>query len=185
MPKPPKTTPRRTDHPLADWIIDTESLPERGRDVQRTATAEEMLALAKELEIVAVERLVAKVQVFRIGDSHYRVSGTFGGDVVQSCVVTLEPLTNTVSGKFAAEFRPEDQIQEDDGVINLDDDTELEPLEGSSINFGRVVFEEFAASLDPYPRKPGAAFKPETDPASLKPASPFAVLAQLKNKEKK
>lgn len=199
MTKPPKVVPpkivpkialvksadERLASPLALWIIDTESLPEKGKQITRTASAEECKALAVALDILGVNTLAAKAYTIRLAESHYRVSGSFEGEVVQACVVTLDPLVNKVSGNFSAEFRPESEISEDNGVIDINDDTEIEALDGNVINFGRVVFEELAASLDPYPRKADAEFTPPADVVEVKPPSPFSVLAQLKNKEKK
>jgi uncharacterized metal-binding protein YceD (DUF177 family) len=190
MTKPTKTQPTKMTHdqpphPLAQWIIDTESLPEKGKQITRLATPEECKALATALDILGVNALSAKAYAIRLAESHYRLSGSFEGEVVQACVVTLEPLVNKVRSNFSAEFRPESEISDDNGVIDINDDTEIEALAGSAINFGRVVFEELAATLDPYPRKSGAEFAPPADGAEPKPPSPFAVLAQLKNKERK
>ena len=185
MPKSTQNPRSASGGPLAAWTLETDSLPERGREVKRTATADELQALAEALEIPSVESLSAKIYAVSVGDRHFRVTGALDAAVVQSCVVTLEPIRNSVSAQFSAEFRPAGEVPDEDGVIDLDDATEIEPLAGAAIDFGRVVFEELAAALDPYPRKPGAVFKPGTGPKAAKPESPFAVLAQLKAKEKK
>jgi hypothetical protein len=47
------------------------------------------------------------------------------------------------------------------------------PYAGDSIDLGAVLAEQLALSLDPYPRKPGAALPPE---AADEPETPFSIL---------
>ena len=60
----------------------------------------------------------------------------------------------------------------------------LEKLERGLIPVGRIVFETLASSLDPYPRREGAAFNWQ-DPQSAgdKKANPFAALSKLKGED--
>jgi len=55
------------------------------------------------------------------------------------------------------------------------------PEEISSLHLDLAVpvLEEFALSLDPYPRRPGVEFTPKTEDSGP-PDSPFAVLKTLK-----
>ena len=62
----------------------------------------------------------------------------------------------------------DDQVDPPDAII---DDT---------IDLGVVAAEFTALALDPYPRKPGAAFDDLTDPGDAEEPSAFAVLERLK-----
>ena len=61
---------------------------------------------------------------------------------------------------------------------------DVDILERGVIPVGRIVFETLSASLDPYPRRPGAEFTWQ-DQHQVEPeeTSPFAVLSQLKDKK--
>ena len=61
---------------------------------------------------------------------------------------------------------------------------EIELLEHGLIDAGRIVYEQLAAGLNPYPRKPDAEFVPPADAQANDGAkiNPFAVLAKLKPK---
>ena len=103
-------------------------------------------------------------------------------------MVTLEPIDSTIEEAFEAVFWPQEHMPApENGELALDDEPEREPIIAGQIAVGRVVFESLAAALDPFPRKPGAVldWQPQvsTGAAGDKPASPFAVLANLKPKD--
>ena len=82
-----------------------------------------------------------------------------------------------------------------DGAIDvdaIDPDEELEEaLPEGPLDLGELVAQEFAVALDPYPRAPGAAFKPVwgadevPDPAETPPEGKIRPFADLKARLKK
>ena len=108
----------------------------------------------------------------------------------QSCVVTLESLTNEVEDSFSVDYWPETEIPEPaGGVVDVQDEPDLEPIVAGRLKVGRVVFECLASAIDLFPRKPGVAFEaPEVPEAPAdgngagKSDGPFAALARIKNK---
>jgi len=172
-----------TEPPLK-WTYETDQIPSGGLTVKRDATAGELAALAAALDIIGCEKFHASYRVTRAADDGYRLKGKLIADVVQACVVTLAPVLETVSADFAAEFRPATELAgKSGGNVELDDESEMEPIEGNMIDVGRVIYEELAAGLNPYPRRPGAEFSPVVDKADdgrQAKANPFAVLAKLK-----
>ena len=54
-----------------------------------------------------------------------------------------------------------------------------EEIESLHYDLAGPVLEEYVLSLDPYPRRPGVEFAPETGPLD-RPESPFSVLKSLK-----
>ena len=75
-----------------------------------------------------------------------------------------------------------DDDVEPDLLIDIDDDPP-DPLTGDNVDLGAVVAEFFALALDPYPRKPGAAFADAAEPQENAPVSAFAALGALRRND--
>lgn len=136
------------------------------------ATAGERLALAERLHIPAVSALWCRFTLRRRGDVVV-AEGELRAAVVQSCVVSLEPVEQTVLDRFELRFVPAGA--ETDGEDPEAPD-EL-PYEAGAIDLGEAAAEQLALSLDPYPRHPDATLDPavaEADP------NPFASLATFR-----
>lgn len=166
--QPPWTAPIRLDE-----------VPETGRHVEIEANEATRAALAKPAGVDAVERLVARFELSRRGRDGLHVRGEVTGTVRQSCVVTLEPVVNQVEEAITLDFAPPRESHEA-AEIDLDPARapgEPEPLSGNGVDLGVLATEFFILGIDPYPRKPGAAFDAPKAPAD--PAShPFAGLAE-------
>lgn len=185
--------------PLAAWAHTPESIPQGGLKTNRAATAEERVAIAAALDLVALERLVFDYAIKNTGSGVYRATGSLTVDVVQSCVVTLDPVPARIEETVNVEFRPEDPPRPpragkskddsaDDGEpldVDFASDVDIEPIENGRMDVGRIVFESLAAALDPYPRKGDAAFDWTDSAASAPENNPFAALAKLKANENK
>jgi uncharacterized metal-binding protein YceD (DUF177 family) len=164
--------------PLA-WDIEIVDVPASSPEIRKIATTADCTALAGALDLLACESCSATYRVRRLAGDRYGLRGTLTADVVQACVITLAPVHETVSATFDVEFRPADEAAAAGGAVDLDDETDIEPIEGHRLMVGRVIFEELAAALNPYPRRPGAEYTPAADANDAK-ANPFAVLAKLK-----
>jgi hypothetical protein len=138
------------------------------------ASPPECAALAARLQIEAVESLVCHFTLRRQG-SVITAEGILEADVVQTCVVSLDPVGQRVEDRFTIRFVP-------DGREPTDDDPEAPdeiPYQGAIIDLGEAATEQLALALDPYPRLPGA----ELDPAARDPEpSPFSSLSALRPK---
>lgn len=173
-----------------DWVHLTTEIPESGRRFERRATEAERAAVAKELELAGCPRLDVSYQVRALHNGRYRVEGRIDADVVQSCVVTLEPVAQRIDEAFDVTFDPrgeeERPVSSEREILSEPD---VEPLADGRIEIGRVAFELVASALDPYPRKPGADLE-QIAPHVVasgnddgdKAPNPFAVLAKLKDK---
>ncbi len=166
-----------------NWPIATRDVPAGQLKGSFTASAAERTAIAAALELKDCVALEVPYTLRLGGNGAYRLKAQLTADVVQTCVVTLEPVAARVDEPISVEFS-EGAVTDDtvvSGTVDLDDDTDVEPIVNGVMDVGRVVFETLAASLDPYPRKAGVAFDwndPKGEP--VKPANPFAVLAKLK-----
>lgn len=169
-------------YPL-EWTIDVDTMAGHGTEFSKAANAEERAAIAAALGLVSCDQVAVRAHVARPGDHVFLVTGTVRANIVQSCVVTLEPLVQSVETEIEVEFRPAAHISEAEGAIDLADEIDIEPLAGHFIPMGRLVFEELAAAIDPYPRKPGAEFTGLDTGGGQTRDNPFAVLVRLKDKK--
>jgi hypothetical protein len=164
------------------WEHAVQDIPESGLAVERSASPEELKAIARILELLGCRSLVARYVLTPRG-GHVQLAGSLQAQVEQSCVVTLEPLLNEVAADFKVDYWPETELPEPGGgVVDIDDEAELEPIVGGRIEVGRVVFQALAGAIDLFPRKPGVTFEPPPGAADGRPDSPFAGLAKLKDK---
>lgn len=139
------------------------------------ATAAECAALARRFGLLALDRLEAQLRLVRLPGGLLRLSGTLSADVVQACVVTLEPVRARIGEEFTLAYRA--GAADGEKAVVLSGAEELvEPLPGSILDIGEAVAQQLSLALDPYPRAPGAAAEVPGD--SL--ASPFAALAKWK-----
>lgn len=169
------------------WDHPTSDVPETGLSATRAASPDELEAVARALGLIACSSLEVSYVITPSGGGRYALSGTLHAQVVQACVVTLDPVTSATEESFQASFWPEEDLAPPrGGVLDLDEAADPEPIVGGQIVVGRIVIECLAESLDPYPRKPGATLDlREAAPAGGaggKPESPFAVLANIKTK---
>jgi hypothetical protein len=179
----------KADRPPISYPIVVSKLPKDGMQVRFAASAPERAALALHLAIPAVERLEADILVKSWRGEGVKLTGRLSADVVQSDVVTLEPLNQTVDEDIELVFLPEHSrlarmVQPQDGELHLDPEGDdiPETYVGDRIEFGTVLAEALALGLDPYPRAEGASFDSfDTDPEpEAGKVSPFATLRKLK-----
>ncbi len=160
-------------------------LPQSGMPVKLKADAKELQRLAEAHELVEVTSFEADLLVKKWRKDGVKISGTVKADIVQNCVVTLEPLSNSVSNDIDAVFVPENsklarpQISgEGEIVLDYEGPDMPETFAGDTIDVGALAEELFGLAIDPYPRKDGAAFEfqGESTPEVPDKPSPFAKL---------
>lgn len=168
-------------------LVRVDHIPAAGIALDISAKPAELAALAERFDLQAIHTLVATVHLKAMaGGALIRVDGHFAADVVQTCVVTLEPVPAHVEEDFTLTFgaaEPEEPGEEIE--LSLDEEDPPDPIVDGSIDVGEAVAEHVALALEPFPRKPGIAFEGAGDgpDEEEKKPSPFAVLAQLrKNK---
>ena len=168
--------------PELSCIVDLDELPYAGRKIDLSANAAERTALAERFGLAALDVLDATVALKPVAGGGIRFTARIDADVVQTCVVTLEPVPGEVHEDVRIFFKPSREGL-DESRVEIDPDEESEPLMGHRLDIGEVVAEEFALALDPYPRAAGAetAIGPES-PGETHENKPFAALAALKRK---
>ncbi|MGQ0457921.1 MAG: YceD family protein [Hyphomicrobium sp.] len=165
-----------------DWSHATMEISDGGFRRERAASPEECAAVAKALGLLDASNVKAAYKIVRIAGGGYGLSGRLTADVAQACIVTLEPVRDALDENFDVEFWPNLEANESGQDARILEGRDVELLERGDIPVGRIVFETLSAALDPYPRKPDAAFDWQ-DPEASDPqkVSPFAALARLKD----
>jgi uncharacterized metal-binding protein YceD (DUF177 family) len=166
--------------------------PEPGIDVDVAADPAERLALARRFDLLEVRSLRGHGRLERGGGPRELVlRGWLEADVVQSCVVSLEPVPAHLREPIERRYRQEDAAArcQPAGVVDLDaDEDPIELLVGREIDVGEAFAEELGLSLDPYPRAVGTAaieataLAPYVSLGQAEPGKPFAALRQLQDK---
>lgn len=152
-----------------------------GERLDLVAGDDECAAIAKRLDLEALDRLEAHVTLSRDGET-VRAEGRLGAALAQRCVITGDPVASHIDEPFAFAFMPEPAATAHDEEIELGSE-ELDTIfhDGAEIDLGSAIADTLALSVDPFPRSAGAdAALKEAGVMTEEQASPFAVLAKLK-----
>lgn len=175
-----KAAAREPAGPLWSIAVPVAAIPETGRKLDAAADAATRAALAKAAGVVAVPKLELAAELVRHGDDGVRAVGQVTADVEQACVVSLEPVQSAIVEPFDLLFVPAPTADDTRAAAGLGEGSDDPPevLRDGVVELGAIAVELLLLGIDPYPRKPGAAFNapPAGDPA----AHPFAALAALK-----
>lgn len=158
-------------------------LPVGGRAFDVEARPDERTALAERFAILAVNHLRAEGVIrSQAGGKRVKLEGHLAAEVVQTCVITLEPVTAAIEVPLERLYGFEDVAEEvGSGIgevfLDLTDDLPAEPLTGDVVDIGAAAAEQLGLELDPYPRKPGARFEGLTRDQPEEPVEAFARLA--------
>ena len=154
---------------------------ERGTLQELSATEAERAALVRRFDLMSLERLEAGVRLREIGKGLARATGRLVADVVQRCVVTLNPVQVRLEKDFSIVFSADAAAKVAEIVVAADRDDPPEAMVDGWIDLGEAVVQQFALALDPYPRVADAALPSgcgvgDRSGGDDKTDSPFAVL---------
>jgi uncharacterized metal-binding protein YceD (DUF177 family) len=163
--------------------IEAEAISESPRDIEIGADEAERRRLAGRFRLQAIDRLSAAIRLQRrAGIVH--AQGRVEADVVQSCVVTGDPLPAHIDAPFEVRFAPDAYAPSGEEEVELSsDDCDTLPIEGGRIDLGELAAETLALALDPYPRSPGAdSALREAGVSGEADSGPFATLKALRDR---
>ncbi len=196
----PKAHARRDrgpDHPPGEaamrapaapsWQVAAASIPDHGIAGTRSLDREQRRALAEALALTRCDSLIVSYELRPAGRGRFRLTGRLEAAVEQSCVVTLEPVHNRIDEPLDILFAPDAARapREADLLLEAGDAPDVEAIRDGTLDLGQAVYEVFAAAIDPYPHRPGAAFTLPEDPDSDEAGAPhpFAALAKLRRSD--
>lgn len=145
------------------------------------ANAEECVALAARFELEAIEALSAEADIRRDGPAIY-AKGLARAKVIQSCVVTGNPVSNSIEAVFDLRFQPESAPPSEEEIELSADECETMTYDGAAIDLGEAAAQTVALALDPFPRSESAeqALR-DAGVISEEEAGPFGALAGLRD----
>jgi len=173
--------------PETPWrvVVAVAGVSETGEHMDLVADTETRAGIARMAGLREVPRLDASFDLLPQSGG-LRVTGRVSATVGQTCVVTLEPLSNEVEEEIDLLFMPQSAAAAaTDGEPDAQAEPkwdEPEPLVGGTVDLGALATEFLLLGLDPYPRQPGAVFEAPRD--NRPDQGPFAGLAGLmKNRD--
>ena len=163
-------------------LFDLADLSDAGHDAMIVATPVELVRIAEWEGVEAVVHFEGKVTLVRKSQARFAYKASLKAEIVQNCVVTLEPVTSRIAREFTRSLHyVPGHVAEQGGALTLaaGDDDSQEDIGSLRFDLAGPLLEEFSLAVDPYPRAPGVTFEPPVEGADV-PESPFAVLKSLK-----
>jgi len=152
------------------------------------ATAQEREQLAELFGIESLESFTFEYKLQPVATDCAHLSGEIHAELTQLCILTLEPVQETVDETVSLDCWPQARIGRENAGGPEPDPQGLPadppaPIINGKINVGALAGEILASAINPYPRKDGAEFAWD-DPKDEdgEPSGPFAELAKLKSK---
>ncbi|ABS64528.1 conserved hypothetical cytosolic protein [Parvibaculum lavamentivorans DS-1] len=172
-------------------IVTANEVPPNGTEIKFVADVAALKALAQRYDVLEVTRLAGTGRVRPYRKAGLTLECAFEAEVIQACVVTLDPVRQSIAASFTQRYLPAHMIEPEalepgigaEVTIDIEAEDAPEPMTGNAIDVGEAVAEQLALAIDPYPRKQGVAFEAppegEEDASEIRP-NPFAALEKLK-----
>ncbi len=167
------------------------------------ASAQETADLARRLGVKEMSLVDAEATLDRESANTVHVQGIVKARVIQSCVVTGEPVISVIEEPFEAWFEDQDQVVllsrakherqariMDAEVPMLDEKDAPDPLVEGKIDIGELATQFLSLAIDPYPHAKDVDFPVQTEWVSGNssiPAvrrNPFEALREWKSNKK-
>ena len=147
-------------------------------------TAAERTALAARYSLLSLDALAAQLTLRSDVSGEIVVEGNLQAEVQQQCVVTLEPVSETIACPFDQRYALQQADPVADLVIGPDDMEPPEPVVGDTIDLGELVAQYLSLAINPYPRAPDADIQADRYRADTADDGPFAALAKLREADR-
>ncbi len=193
---------KRTPRIIPEWHYPVPA-EEIGRSVTRFAIEageEEKESIARRLAIVRIELLHADISMSRDQNDHIiHICGTLTAEVIQECVVTLEPVSARIEEKFEGWFADNEKtvsfekarrdrlkLKAGIDVPILEENEDPEPIVDGIIDIGELVVQNLSLLLPVYPHSEGVVFEQsdedkENQKKSELRKNPFSALKDWKS----
>ena len=170
-------------------VIKVDNIPKKGRTIPLRPSEEERAAVAKRLDLIALNLFEGDLKVQPEIGREISLQGMIRAEFTQTCVVSGDPVTTTLEFElfrmYAEDADPFSGLgsDEDDDVSDLELE-DPDPVVDGEIDAGEAAIEELALRIPPYPRAEGVDFNESSyvnDAADVR-ENPFSALESLKNK---
>lgn len=171
---------------IPDATIRIDSMPAEGRRLELDVEPAEREAIAAALELSALDSLSISARALRFRGG-LQLEGRLVADLVQPCVVTLEPVHQHVDEPFERVFLPAQKRRREiaqEVFVDVEGEDLPDYFEGHEVDLSAMIVETLALAVDPYPRAPGAAAATVAGDAEEPEESPFARLRSLKTDDR-
>lgn len=164
-----------------NWRIAADRVARGGREGTLEATPEECARISAALGALSCQSFALSYVLTPRSRNRVHCEGRVHGSVTQACVVTLEPVPQTIDTKVVSTFLPSDALEKLLASDVAFDDAEFEAIVDGNCDLGQLAYENFALELEPYPRAPDADDGWDGRAvASDGVAGPFGVLQKLR-----
>jgi len=167
--------------PPLSSTYDLTDVSEAGAEIVVAANAGQRTKFAQWAGVDAVERFDATVNLKRLSATRFSYEALLDANVVQSCVVTLEPVRSHIErtvSRVLQLVRRDTAHKRDHEAAKLAGEEGPEEVESPFFDLAAPLLEEFVLAIDPYPRAAGVVF--ESPVPEERAESPFAILRSLK-----
>ena len=176
-----KVASRTLQPPVLDLKISLEGIPPAGHQAAITMPDETRAELAARYGLLGVAVWEAEADVTRTRDGAH-VVGEVRAEVSAACVVTLRPVTQSISERFDIQFvREGTEAEQPEAALLPEGQDPPEIMTSGAIDLGGLFEEHFVLALDPYPRAEDAEIPAEfQSDANAGGPTTFAALAVLR-----
>lgn len=169
--------------PEFSHLVVVDKIPAAGMTETLRAKDDERQRLAERFGLAALSKLEAKLDVHNASGRTVAVTGRIVADVVQTCVVSLEPVPAHIDHGIDVLYAAAEQFETEAGQLGPDEQ-EMEPIIDGAIDLGELVAQHLGVALNPYPRKPGLAFVEAEYGNTMPQPGALASLVNLRQKPK-
>lgn len=145
--------------------------------------------IATELDLIKLNKLSFTGHIQASGARDWLLEAQLGASVVQSCVVTLDPVNSRIDEDTVRHYVA-DWHTPDEPEMEIPEDDTTEPL-SDQIDLRALATEALALALPAFPKASGVKFDgldvtaPGSEALTDETSKPFASLAALKEKLEK
>ncbi len=196
---------KNTSAAKQEWshFIESENIGTRLIEVEISPPKEVIPALCKRLNLYGINNLKTLFEMQRDGiNKIIHVKGRLSADVLQKCIISVEPVQESIDEEFNAWFadpnsavsfvkakRERMSKKEKNEQPIMEEQEDPEDIIDGKIDLGELVVQSLSLSLDPYPRADGAEHEAQETALDDAPEgtydNPFAALKDWKAKEDK
>lgn len=149
--------------------------------------SERLAQIQSQLDLIGLRKLRFLGEIRPNGASDWMLKGRLGATVVQTCVVTGDPVTTRIEEDVTRNYLAQMPEIPPGEEIEMPENENEEPLP-DVLELYDVMFEALSIALPVYPRADGASLNqsvfgpPGRDPLTDEAIKPFAGLAGLRDK---